>query len=79
MKRSRFSESQIIRILKKAEADVSLAGRCRTYGFSKSSFYKWDTRRCAPHTGYCSHFTFPNIRSTIFAVLLTHTPYRNAK
>jgi putative transposase len=44
MKRSRLSESQIIRILKEAEADVPLADLCRTYGFSKSSFYKWKAR-----------------------------------
>ena len=44
MKRSHFSESQIIRILKEAEAEVPLTDLCRTYGFSKSSFYKWKAR-----------------------------------
>lgn len=44
MKRSHFSESQIIRILKEAEAEVPLADLCRTYGFSKSSFYKWKAK-----------------------------------
>ncbi len=44
MKRSHFSESQIIRILKEAEAEVPLTDLCRTYGFSKSSFYKWKAK-----------------------------------
>ena len=41
MKRSRFSENQIIKILKEAEAGVPLNDLCRTYGFKKSSFYRW--------------------------------------
>ena len=41
MKRSRFRENQIVEILGKADAGVPVADLCRTYGFSKSSFYKW--------------------------------------
>lgn len=44
MKRSRFSENQIIKILKEAEAGVPLNDLCRSHGFSKSSFYKWKAR-----------------------------------
>jgi putative transposase len=44
MKRSRFSENQIINILKEAEAGVPVADLCRTHGFSKSSFYKWKAK-----------------------------------
>jgi len=41
MKKSRFSESQIVTILKEAEAGVSVEDLARQYGFSKASFYKW--------------------------------------
>ena len=41
MKKSKFSESQIVTILKEAEAGVSLDDLSRQYGFSKASFYKW--------------------------------------
>lgn len=41
MRRSRFSEEQIIGFLKQAEAGVKVADLCRQYGFSDASFYKW--------------------------------------
>ena len=44
MKRSRYSENQIILILKEAEAGVPVTDLCRTYGFSKSSYYKWKAK-----------------------------------
>lgn len=44
MKRSRFSENQIINILAEAEAGVPLSDLCRKHGFSKSSFYKWKAK-----------------------------------
>ena len=44
MKKSRFSEHQIIKILKEAEAGVPVAELSRQYGFSKSSFYKWKAK-----------------------------------
>ncbi|MGY4412203.1 putative transposase [Bradyrhizobium sp. LB7.1] len=44
MKRSRFSEEQIIGILKEHEAGVSGADLCRKHGVSDASIYKWKAK-----------------------------------
>ena len=41
MKKSRFSESQIISILKQVEAGRPIAELCREHGMSSALFYKW--------------------------------------
>ena len=41
MKRSRYTESQIIQILKASEAGIPVAELCRKHGMSNASFYKW--------------------------------------
>jgi putative transposase len=41
MKKSRFSESQIISILKQAEAGAPVPELCREHGISSATFYKW--------------------------------------
>lgn len=44
MKKSRFSENQIINILKQGETGMAVADICREHGISKSSYYKWKTK-----------------------------------
>jgi putative transposase len=44
MKRSRFSEDQIIGILKEHEAGVAVADLCRKHGVSNASIYKWKAK-----------------------------------
>ena len=44
MKRSRFSEEQIISILKEHEAGVPVADLCRKHGVSDASIYQWKAR-----------------------------------
>ena len=41
MKTSRFTDSQILAILKQNEACVSATDLCREHGMSQASFYKW--------------------------------------
>ncbi len=41
MKKSRFTEEQIIGFLKQAEAGMAVAEICRKGGFSDATFYKW--------------------------------------
>jgi putative transposase len=44
MKRSRFSDEQIIAILKEQEAGVPTADVCRRHGVSSATFYKWKAK-----------------------------------
>jgi putative transposase len=44
MKRSRFSEEQIIGILREQEAGGATADVCRRHGISSATFYKWKAK-----------------------------------
>ena len=44
MKRLRFTEEQIIGILKEHEAGVKTADLCRKHGVSQASFFKWKSK-----------------------------------
>lgn len=44
MKRSRFSEEQIIAILKEQEAGIPVSELCRKHGVSDASIYKWKAK-----------------------------------
>lgn len=44
MKRSRFSEEQIIAILKEHEAGMATADLCRRHGISSATFYKYKAK-----------------------------------
>ena len=44
MKRSRFSEEQIIAILREQEAGQKTADVCRRHGISDATFYKWKVK-----------------------------------
>jgi putative transposase len=52
MKKSRFSDSQVIAVLKQAEGGTPVPELCRQHGISSATFYKWRckfggwTRRC---------------------------------
>lgn len=44
MKTSRYSEEQIIAVLKQAEAGMKTAEVCRQNGISSATFYKWKAK-----------------------------------
>lgn len=44
MKKSKYTESQIVQILREAESGVPLEELIRKHGFSAASFYKWKAK-----------------------------------
>jgi len=44
MKRARFSEEQIIAVLREQEAGAKTAEVCRKHGVSEATFYKWKAK-----------------------------------
>ncbi|HUW27890.1 MAG TPA: transposase, partial [Sulfuriferula sp.] len=44
MKTSRFTDNQIMQILKQAEAGSPVPDLCREHGMSSATFYKWRAR-----------------------------------
>ena len=44
MKRTRFTEEQIVAILKQSEAGMKTAEVCRQHGISEATFYNWKAK-----------------------------------
>ena len=44
MKKSKFSEEKIVRILKEVEAGAKVAETCRKHGISEPTYYNWKAR-----------------------------------
>lgn len=44
MRKSKFSESQIVKALKEQEAGLRIADICRSIGISEATFYQWKAK-----------------------------------
>jgi putative transposase len=44
LKAKRYTEEQIIAVLKEGEAGAKIADLCRRYGISEASYYNWKTK-----------------------------------
>lgn len=44
MKRSRFTESQVVAILKEGDSGVNVSELCRKHGISNATYYKWKSK-----------------------------------
>jgi len=44
MKKSRFTESQIVAILKEADSGLKVADVCRKHGISQPTYYNWKSK-----------------------------------
>ncbi|EIL99250.1 transposase [Rhodanobacter thiooxydans] len=55
MKKSKFSEEQIIRILKEVEAGVKVAETCRRYGISEPTYYVWKDKYAGMEVSQLRH------------------------
>lgn len=44
MRKKRFAEEQIIKVIKEQESGVKVAEVCRKYGVSEQTFYRWKSK-----------------------------------
>ena len=55
MKASKFSEEQLVRILKEVEAGAKVAETCRKYGVGESTYYAWKSKYAGMEVSQLRH------------------------
>jgi hypothetical protein len=63
MKRTRFTEEQIIALLREQEAGSKTAEVCRKHGASPATFYKWKAKYGGTNYGALSRATYESFTS----------------
>ena len=54
MRKSKFTDSQIVAILKEGEAGMPVAEVCRKHGISSPTYYAWKSKYAGATVGTCS-------------------------
>ena len=63
MKKSRFTDSQIVDALKRVEAGLALPELCRELGISTATFYKWRSKFGGMDTSMMARMTVLEIEN----------------
>ena len=78
MKKSRFSEEQIIGILKEQESGMKTADVCRRHGVSEATFYKWKSKYGGMHVSEAKRLKALETENGQLKKLLAETMLDNA-
>lgn len=54
MKKSKFSEEQIVRILKEVETAAKVVETCRKHGINEATYYAWKAKYAGMEVCNCS-------------------------
>jgi putative transposase len=65
MKTSKYTDTQILSILKQNEQGVSVAELCREHGMSDATFYKWRAKYGGMDTSLMKRMKEPSLKKDV--------------